>query len=91
MIYTITFNPAVDLVVQAPDVMLGKLNRSSGEEYVAGGKGINMSVVLQRLGVENTAIACLGGIVNMPMFIVAWFIESLVGAGLLTVLAGKKK
>lgn len=61
MIYTITFNPAVDLVVQAPDVMLGKLNRSSGEEYVAGGKGINMSVVLQRLGVENTAIACLGG------------------------------
>lgn len=61
MIYTITFNPAVDLVVKALDVTLGELNRSSGEDYVAGGKGINMSVVLQRLGVENTAIACLGG------------------------------
>lgn len=61
MIYTITFNPAVDLVVKASDVMLGELNRSSGEDYVAGGKGINMSVVLQRLGIENTAIACLGG------------------------------
>lgn len=61
MIYTITFNPAVDLVVKASGVKLGELNRSSGEDYVAGGKGINMSVVLQRLGVENTAIACLGG------------------------------
>lgn len=61
MIYTITFNPAVDLVVRASHVALGELNRSTGEDYVAGGKGINMSVVLQRLGVENTAIACLGG------------------------------
>ncbi|MBS4770164.1 1-phosphofructokinase [Carnobacteriaceae bacterium zg-ZUI240] len=61
MIYTITFNPAVDLVVKVDDVQLGDLNRSTGEDYVAGGKGINMSVVLQRLGVENTAIAFLGG------------------------------
>lgn len=61
MIYTITFNPAVDLVVKASGVTLGELNRSTGEDYVAGGKGINMSVVLQRLGIANTAIACLGG------------------------------
>lgn len=61
MIYTITFNPAIDLVVKSANVTLGDLNRSSGEDYVAGGKGINMSVVLQRLGVENMAIACLGG------------------------------
>lgn len=61
MIYTITFNPAIDLVVKSPRVKLGELNRSSGEDYVAGGKGINMSVVLQRLGVDNTAIAFLGG------------------------------
>lgn len=61
MIYTITFNPAVDLVIQVPNCQLGKLNRSMGEEYVAGGKGINMSVVLKRLGVYNVTTGFIGG------------------------------
>ena len=61
MIYTITFNPAVDLVIQVPNCQLGILNRSMGEEYVAGGKGINMSIVLKRLGIENIATGFLGG------------------------------
>lgn len=61
MIYTITFNPAVDLVIQVPNCQLGTLNRSMSEEFVAGGKGINMSVVLKRLGVDNIATGFLGG------------------------------
>lgn len=61
MIYTITFNPAVDLVIQVPNCQIGALNRSKGEEYVAGGKGINMSIVLKRLGVDNIATGFLGG------------------------------
>ena len=61
MIYTITFNPAVDLVIQVPNCQLGVLNRSKGEEYVAGGKGINMSVLLKRLGIDNIATGFLGG------------------------------
>ena len=61
MIYTITFNPAVDLVIQVLNCQLGTLNRSMGEEYVAGGKGINMSIVLKRLGVDNIATGFLGG------------------------------
>jgi len=61
MIYTITFNPAVDLVIQVPNCQLGSLNRSKGEEYVAGGKGINMSILLKRLGVDNIATGFLGG------------------------------
>ena len=61
MIYTITFNPAVDLVIQIPNCQLGKLNRSIGEKYVAGGKGINMSIVLKRLGIDNIATGFLGG------------------------------
>ena len=61
MIYTITFNPAVDLVIQVPNCQLGTLNRSMGEEYVAGGKGVNMSIVLKRLGVYNIATGFLGG------------------------------
>lgn len=55
MIYTITFNPAIDLVVKVPNCELGTLNRSVEENYVAGGKGINMSVILKRLGFDNTA------------------------------------
>ncbi|WP_455490985.1 1-phosphofructokinase [Granulicatella sp.] len=61
MIYTITFNPAVDLVIQVPNCQLGTLNRSMSEEYVAGGKGINMSVLLKRLGIDNIATGFLGG------------------------------
>lgn len=61
MIYTITFNPAIDLVVKVPHCELGTLNRSVDENYVAGGKGINMSVVLKRLGFENTATGFLAG------------------------------
>lgn len=61
MIYTITFNPAIDLVIKVPNCQLGDLNRSQGEDYVAGGKGINMSVILNRLGMPNTATGFLGG------------------------------
>ena len=61
MIYTITFNPAVDLVIQVDQCQLGELNRSKGEAYVAGGKGINASLVLQRLGHVNYATGFVGG------------------------------
>ncbi len=51
----------MDLVIQVPNCQLGALNRSKGEEYVAGGKGINMSVLLKRLGIDNIATGFLGG------------------------------
>ena len=53
MIYTITFNPAIDLVVKVPNCELGRLNRSVEENYVAGGKGINMSVILKTFRVQQ--------------------------------------
>ncbi|MBG9989153.1 1-phosphofructokinase [Aerococcaceae bacterium DSM 111176] len=61
MNYTITFNPAIDLVIRVPEVNLGDLNRSTTEEYVAGGKGINMSVLLKRLGQASVATGFIGG------------------------------
>lgn len=61
MLYTITFNPAVDLVMNTDAIQLGELNRVKKDEYVAGGKGINMSVILQRLGHDNIATGFLGG------------------------------
>ncbi|WP_195264393.1 1-phosphofructokinase [Clostridium sp. 1001275B_160808_H3] len=61
MIYTITFNPALDYIVRVQDFKLGKVNRTSYEEVYAGGKGINVSIVLKNLGVENVALGYIAG------------------------------
>ena len=49
MIYTITFNPALDYIVKMEDLRLGQVNRTESEEVYAGGKGINVSIVLKNL------------------------------------------
>src|SRR5699024_942524 len=51
----------VDLVMNTDVIHLGELNRVKRDEYVAGGKGINMSVLLKRLGHHNIATGFLGG------------------------------
>lgn len=61
MIYTLTLNPSVDYIVEADEIQLGSLNRSSHETKLPGGKGINVSRVLRSLGVENKATGFLGG------------------------------
>lgn len=61
MIYTVTFNPAIDYVVFVRDFATGHVNRTQAEEIYCGGKGINVSTVLQRLGVENAALGFLAG------------------------------
>ena len=52
MIYTVTFNPAVDYVIHLEDIELGAVNRTESEEIFFGGKGINVSTVLSNLGAE---------------------------------------
>lgn len=61
MNYTITFNPAIDLVVQAQSIALGELNRVDQTAYVMGGKGINMSTILNELGSKTQATGFVGG------------------------------
>ncbi|WP_245578424.1 1-phosphofructokinase [Atopobacter phocae] len=61
MIYTVTLNPAVDVVLQVEQFEPGTLNRTKKDDYVAGGKGINASIILQRLGHTNVATGFLGG------------------------------
>ena len=61
MIYTVTVNPALDYVLQLEKVNDGETNRSSDTQFLAGGKGINVSQILNQLGVENTAGGCVGG------------------------------
>ena len=61
MVYTITFNPALDYVMKTEKLVLGQVNRSTSEYLVAGGKGINVSIVLNELGVDNEALGFVAG------------------------------
>lgn len=61
MIYTITLNPSIDYIVEVDDLKLGGLNRMNRDLKLPGGKGINVSRILNQLGAANTAIGFLGG------------------------------
>ncbi len=61
MIYTVTFNPAVDYCIHMEAVRVGEVNRSKGEEIFFGGKGINVSVVLKELGLRSRALGFVAG------------------------------
>lgn len=61
MIYTVTFNPALDYVVKVRDFMLGTVNRTYREDIYCGGKGLNVSAVLANLGYESTALGFIAG------------------------------
>lgn len=61
MIYTVTFSPSLDYVIQVDDFQSGKLNRTKKELIFPGGKGINVSIVLRNLGHESTALGFVAG------------------------------
>ena len=61
MIYTVTLNPSIDYIVEVEHIELGGLNRMTRDMKFPGGKGINVSRVLNQLGADNTAIGFLGG------------------------------
>lgn len=61
MINTITLNPSLDYIVKVDSFKVDSLNRIEEERICAGGKGINVSIVLKNLGVENTALGYVAG------------------------------
>lgn len=61
MIYTVTFNPALDYVVKVNHFTLGMVNRTVQEDIYYGGKGINVSAVLKTLGFGSTALGFVAG------------------------------
>lgn len=67
MVYTVTFNPALDYVVRVDGFQVGEVNRTSREEIQLGGKGINVSTVLSHLGVENVALGFLAGFTGQAL------------------------
>ena len=61
MIYTVTLNPSIDYIVRLDKVLIGSVNRMDSGDKFAGGKGINVSRVLKRLGIDNRATGFIGG------------------------------
>ena len=61
MIYTVTLNPSIDFIVRLDSLALGSVNRMTSDDKFAGGKGINVSCILKRLDIENTATGFIGG------------------------------
>ena len=61
MIYTVTFNPSLDYIVSMNSFEMGMTNRTTKEQMFPGGKGINVSIVLSNLGIENTALGFTAG------------------------------
>jgi len=61
MIYTVTFNPAIDYVIHTDEIRTGAVNRTDSETYFIGGKGINVSFVLAELGVKSVALGFVAG------------------------------
>ena len=61
MIYTVTFNPAIDYVVHVDELQVGNINRCDRETAFFGGKGINVSLILKNLGIKSTALGFVAG------------------------------
>ena len=67
MVYTVTFNPALDYVVRMSSFQAGETNRTESDELQWGGKGINVSTVLRNLGVDNVALGFLAGFTGQAL------------------------
>lgn len=61
MIYTVTFNPAIDYVIKVDNLTLGMVNRTTREDMYCGGKGINVSNVLSNLGIDSVGLGFIAG------------------------------
>lgn len=60
MIYTLTFSPSIDYYMNVPMFKEGFINRSNSDEFVIGGKGINVTKVIKELGMKSIAIGFIG-------------------------------
>ena len=61
MIYTVTFNPSLDYTVHMPVFRAGAINRVAREAVYPGGKGINVGIILHRLGMQVRLLGFVAG------------------------------
>ncbi|MCF8259901.1 MAG: hexose kinase [Melioribacteraceae bacterium] len=61
MILTVTLNPLLERRLNFNSIKTGEINRANNKRFSAGGKGINVSRQLNKLGIANIALTFLGG------------------------------
>ncbi len=83
MNYTCTLNPSIDYIMHVDGFAAEDLNRATETAYFAGGKGINVSRLLERLDADTTALGYIGG------FTGAFIRETLESAGGLNISSSK--
>jgi len=67
LIYTLTLNPAIDLIIKTDKIEPGKVNRTQYEDIYFGGKGINVSLVLNELGIKSKALGFIAGFTGIAI------------------------
>lgn len=67
MIFTVTFNPSLDYIVRVDEMRLGTINRTNYEQFLPGGKGINVSIVLGNLGHPSRALGFSAGVTGVAL------------------------
>lgn len=67
MIFTVTFNPSLDYIVRVDKMCLGTINRTTYEQLLPGGKGINVSIVLGNLGHPSRALGFAAGVTGVAL------------------------
>ena len=67
MIYTVTFNPALDYAIGVKHLEIGMTNRSHFEQFLPGGKGLNVSMILKNLEIPNVALGFIAGFTGMEI------------------------
>lgn len=67
MIFTVTFNPSLDYIVRVDKMVLGTINRTTYEQLLPGGKGINVSIVLGNLGHPSRALGFSAGVTGVAL------------------------
>ena len=67
VIYTVTFNPSIDYILRLDALNKGEINRATYEKVLPGGKGVNVSIVLQNLGHESRALGFTAGFTGEAM------------------------
>lgn len=72
MTYTVTFNPSLDYIVGVDEYENGKVNRTSEETLLPGGKGINVSIVLKNLGIESIPMGFIAGFTGAEIKRLLW-------------------
>ncbi len=60
-VYTCTLNLAIDLFIETDEMKPFQVNRTKDDDIQANGKGVNVSLIMKKLGIDSTALGFKAG------------------------------